>query len=515
VAKDKARAALGLQRFRARRPASHSTYTSFVIHESGKADHLTARESEVRDLLRLGLTNPEIARRLEISVETVKHHVAAIIEKLGVHNRREASYWPERPPWWLVGLAPFAAVRRVVQVHAVVSWTSRVVALLVAAAAIGGLATLALLLRGREGNGGDVAIEATLPAIAKPILLDPPTRISGDGWTFESRVSNLADLNLVVLARDFPSEISLVDVRTGSVVASGTFGGNFDAKLRSSSHELLVTDRNPENKDRLLVFDLSGARPSMAAQAALPERPGYQSNFASASILSSDGRSLFVPLRSWLATPQCQGGGDGKQCSRWSIAVVDIDSLAVTPVPVPELCYDVRLVDGGAKTPFVQCDGRWFAFNGVDTLEGQPWPSYVPFVDAAARRAVRDDGYVITEKGGVVGVRLLPPGVIDVAVSQGWPLGNGRVLLGLNPRPPNNTIYTNLLVANLARSTVESSMLAPGGTDGLVVLDPSRAAVLVSTGDGYEMRLLDLDAMSWASAVPVTGAPSGSLSLAR
>ncbi len=485
-----------------------------MVHHAGKADQLTARESEVRDLLRLGLTNPEIARRLEISVETVKHHVAAIIEKFGVHNRREAAYWPERPPWWLAGLAPLAAVRRAFHVPAVASWTSRVVVLLVAAATIGGVATLALLLRGREGNGGEVA-KATLPAIATPILLDSPARISGDGWTLESLVSNLADLNLVVLARDFPGEISLVDMRTGSVVASGTFGGNFDVKLRSGSHELLVTDRNPENKDRLLVFDLLGTWPSMAPQVALPERPGYKSNFAPASILSSDGRSLFVPLRSWLTTPQCLGGGDGKLCTMWSIAVVDIDSLAVTPVPVPDQCYNVRLVDGGAKPPSVQCDERGFAFNGVATLKRQPWPSYVPFVEASARRAVRDDGYVITENGGVVGVRLLPPGVRDVAVTRGWPLGNGRVLLGLNPRPPSNALYTNLIVADFARPSVESSLVVPTGTDGLVVLDRSSAAVLVHSGTEYELRLLDLDAMRWASTVRVTGAPSGSLSLAR
>src|SRR5262249_55223794 len=37
-----------------------------------------------------GRTNAEIAERLDVSVRTVAHPVAAVLEKLGVHSRREA-----------------------------------------------------------------------------------------------------------------------------------------------------------------------------------------------------------------------------------------------------------------------------------------------------------------------------------------------------------------------------------------------------------------------------------------
>ena len=51
---------------------------------------LTAREVEVLALVRQGLSNDEIGRRLGISLRTAKGHVAAILEKLGAADRAEA-----------------------------------------------------------------------------------------------------------------------------------------------------------------------------------------------------------------------------------------------------------------------------------------------------------------------------------------------------------------------------------------------------------------------------------------
>jgi ATP/maltotriose-dependent transcriptional regulator MalT len=52
---------------------------------------LTDRQLEVLGLLAEGLTNAEIADRLVVSVRTVDHHVAAILAKLNVTSRREAT----------------------------------------------------------------------------------------------------------------------------------------------------------------------------------------------------------------------------------------------------------------------------------------------------------------------------------------------------------------------------------------------------------------------------------------
>ena len=51
---------------------------------------LTARESEVLDLLSQGLSNKLIARKLNISEHTVKFHVSSIYTKLGAASRTEA-----------------------------------------------------------------------------------------------------------------------------------------------------------------------------------------------------------------------------------------------------------------------------------------------------------------------------------------------------------------------------------------------------------------------------------------
>ena len=52
---------------------------------------LTARELEVLPLLADGLRNAQIAERLVVSAKTVDHHVSAILSKLSVHTRGEAT----------------------------------------------------------------------------------------------------------------------------------------------------------------------------------------------------------------------------------------------------------------------------------------------------------------------------------------------------------------------------------------------------------------------------------------
>jgi LuxR family maltose regulon positive regulatory protein len=51
---------------------------------------LSERETEVLQLMAVGLSNPEIAERLFLSVHTIKVHARNLYSKLGVHNRTQA-----------------------------------------------------------------------------------------------------------------------------------------------------------------------------------------------------------------------------------------------------------------------------------------------------------------------------------------------------------------------------------------------------------------------------------------
>lgn len=52
---------------------------------------LSARETEVVAMATLGLTNAQIAERLNVTNHAIKFHLASIYRKLGVANRTEAA----------------------------------------------------------------------------------------------------------------------------------------------------------------------------------------------------------------------------------------------------------------------------------------------------------------------------------------------------------------------------------------------------------------------------------------
>jgi DNA-binding NarL/FixJ family response regulator len=55
--------------------------------------NLSRRESEVLGLVATGLPNKQIARRLGISERTVKAHLTAVFQQLGVTDRTQAALW--------------------------------------------------------------------------------------------------------------------------------------------------------------------------------------------------------------------------------------------------------------------------------------------------------------------------------------------------------------------------------------------------------------------------------------
>jgi DNA-binding NarL/FixJ family response regulator len=63
---------------------------------SPAAAELTPREREVLSLVRQGLANKQIARRLGISERTVKAHLTSTFQRIGVVDRTQAALWAER-----------------------------------------------------------------------------------------------------------------------------------------------------------------------------------------------------------------------------------------------------------------------------------------------------------------------------------------------------------------------------------------------------------------------------------
>ena len=57
---------------------------------------LTSREGEVLGLVREGLSNRQVARRLDISERTVKAHLTSAFARIGVSDRTQAALWAER-----------------------------------------------------------------------------------------------------------------------------------------------------------------------------------------------------------------------------------------------------------------------------------------------------------------------------------------------------------------------------------------------------------------------------------
>lgn len=76
----------GARLFAARPPASDFSGNP----EAQRTLGLSEREMQVLSLIADGLANKEIAARLNVSPNTVKTHVARVLEKLGARRRTEA-----------------------------------------------------------------------------------------------------------------------------------------------------------------------------------------------------------------------------------------------------------------------------------------------------------------------------------------------------------------------------------------------------------------------------------------
>jgi DNA-binding CsgD family transcriptional regulator len=126
-------------------------------------DVLTPREWEALTLVREGLTNPQIAERMGISMDTAKSHVSEIISKLQVNSREEAAAWQPEPareavlrPSWASALGGlWSLIPRVAGAGAM-------------AAAVAGIGVLAYAVMRTEGDDTPLEAAATEQTAAPP-----------------------------------------------------------------------------------------------------------------------------------------------------------------------------------------------------------------------------------------------------------------------------------------------------------------------------------------------------------
>jgi DNA-binding CsgD family transcriptional regulator len=134
---------------------------------------LTPREQQVLALLAEGLTNAQIAARLGISVNGAKYHVAEILAKLGLADRRQAALWYRRSRPGTGLFAAFAARLRL-------TTPVRLLFLPLAALLIG-LVALVALTADRSSPANPAATGADTAATAADVgrKRPAPRRLSG------------------------------------------------------------------------------------------------------------------------------------------------------------------------------------------------------------------------------------------------------------------------------------------------------------------------------------------------
>lgn len=85
----------GVDRWLNEQTQGQGTYNDPGAHNNS----LSSREMEVLECVTRGLSNKEIAMALDISHQTVKNHVTAILRKLNVEDRTQAAVYALRQGW--------------------------------------------------------------------------------------------------------------------------------------------------------------------------------------------------------------------------------------------------------------------------------------------------------------------------------------------------------------------------------------------------------------------------------
>ncbi len=237
----------------------------------GDATELTAREQEVFALIRDGQTNNQIAERLEITLETAKHHVSEILSKLNVPTREAAAEWTrEKHGWW-----------------------ERL-------GALGLIAKVAL-------SAGAVATLVGLGILAWATA-------SGDwGSDFEESAA-IAPGQVVFALGD--NQVTIVNPRTEEIVRTIATGSDPEFTISPDGGTLYVTALDTSGIFSLSLFDTRDGH--LIKKLPAPDRITNIGVGSSAMSISADGRYLYIHKWKVLSGQFDEGnGGTAPNSDHW------------------------------------------------------------------------------------------------------------------------------------------------------------------------------------------------------
>jgi signal peptidase I len=195
-------------------------------------DDLTAREREVLDLVRLGLTNEEIAARLGISEAGVKYHVSQILSKLGVTTREQAAaVHATATPVTTPNVAEAFQPRRRRRWWAALPLAAKAAGVAVVTAAVAGLGILAWGVVRTSGDSSEDAPD-TPPAASEASTFAIYGTVVAVDW--DNQTMRIQDLGPD--AGEFDAKITM----TSTIQARGSVTGNTTTEFRPRVGEVVL-----------------------------------------------------------------------------------------------------------------------------------------------------------------------------------------------------------------------------------------------------------------------------------
>ncbi len=232
-------------------------------------DELTPREREVFDLVRLGLTNEEIAARLGISLDGAKYHVSQILSKLGVSTREEAAaaalhatttnvaeaFQPRRRRWW-----------------AALPLVAKAAGVAVVLAVVGGLGVMAwgVVKTSEDGDGGVPNQPANVRVVGSSLEWDDESDNEDGFRTYANCEGGLVGLSGLLGTPDVPANTTRLSPTSLRCPALGVaaFNAAGESEISWSSPTLTVYGTLVRfDQDTLsLAIRVGGAPAEMAAR---------------------------------------------------------------------------------------------------------------------------------------------------------------------------------------------------------------------------------------------------------